>query len=98
MQAGATFPILSEQAPMLVRGDKLSESARREVLESHGHRWTVENEARARRWHWAATIDPPRIPLVTDAQWLREHAFHVVRDGSRLMANRRHAEPACLAD
>jgi hypothetical protein len=83
---------------MLVRGDKLSESARRQVLEAHGHRWTVENEERARRWHCAATIDPPHAPLVTDAEWLREHAFHVVRDGSRLMANRHHAEPACLAD
>jgi hypothetical protein len=98
MQADATFPILSEQAPMLVRGDKLSESARREVLASYGYRWTVENESRARAWCRNGGFNPPIIPVITDAEWLREHAFHVVRDGSRLMVNRRHAEPACLAD
>ena len=34
-------------------------------------------------------------PLVTDAEWLRTHAFYVTRRG-RLDLRRRHAEPACL--
>lgn len=34
--------------------------------------------------------------LITDDQWLLEHAFHFVKDGSRLMANN-HAEPAYMA-
>jgi hypothetical protein len=83
---------------MLVRGDQLSESARRQVLAVFGYRWTIENESRARAWRRDVSLDPPRIPLIPDEQWLREHAFHVVKDGSRLMRNRPHAEPACLAE
>jgi hypothetical protein len=83
---------------MLVRGDQLSESARRQVLAAFGYRSTIENESRARQWYRNASLDPPRSPLIPDEQWLREHAFHVVQDGSRLMRNRSHAEPACLAE
>ncbi len=37
------------------------------------------------------------VPAVTDAEWLTAHAFHFVKDGSRLM-ERRHAEPAFMAN
>jgi hypothetical protein len=30
----------------------------------------------------------------TDAAWLSKHAFHFVKDGSRLSRNRRYAEPS----
>jgi hypothetical protein len=84
---------------MLVRGDELSESARREVLAAYGCRWTRENHGRAIEWRRrSGVVCPHGKPRQTDAEWLREHAFHVVKDGSRLMANRRHAEPSCLAD
>jgi hypothetical protein len=84
---------------MLVRGDQLGESARRQVLAVFGYRWTVENEARAREWSKrSGAIIPSRFARITDQEWLREHAFHVVKDGSRLMRNRSHAEPACLAE
>jgi hypothetical protein len=36
-------------------------------------------------------------PLTTDAEWIAAHAFHFTRDGTRLMQNQRHAEPAYLA-
>jgi hypothetical protein len=34
--------------------------------------------------------------LTTDDRWLAEHAFHFVKDGSRLHGNKPHAEPAYL--
>jgi hypothetical protein len=34
----------------------------------------------------------------TDDEWLNTHAFHFVKDGSRLMRNRRYAEPAFMAE
>jgi hypothetical protein len=37
------------------------------------------------------------VSLQTDAEWLAAHAFHFVRDGSKLDARRRHAEPASVA-
>jgi hypothetical protein len=84
---------------MLVRGDQLSESARRQVLAAFGYRWTIENESRARQWsRQSRLICPSGFARITDQQWLRQHAFHVVQDGSRLMKNRSHAEPACLAE
>lgn len=83
---------------MLVRGDRLSDSARRQVLSAFGYRWTHENEMRARSWCRQSGFDPPKIPLISDNQWLQEHAFHVVKNGSRLMRNRPHSEPAFLVE
>lgn len=81
---------------MLVRGDRLSESARREVLAAYGYRWTVENEARAR--HWYGNKGMPRVALITDVEWLAAHAFDVVKDGSRLSRRSRGCWPASLAN
>lgn len=39
----------------------------------------------------------PVVSLTTDAQWLKEHAFHVTETG-RLDARSYHAEPAFMAD
>lgn len=80
-----------------INGSKLSPATRQEVLSAYGYRWTVENERRAREWFRAGKAEPPTAPLVTDEEWLADHAFHVTRDG-RLDARHRHAEPACLAD
>lgn len=39
----------------------------------------------------------PTVPLITDAEWLAQHAFYFTKAG-RLAANRRFCEPAYLAD
>ncbi len=36
--------------------------------------------------------------LTTDREWLAAHAFHFVKDGSRLHARRKHAEPVWRAE
>jgi hypothetical protein len=81
---------------MLVRGDKLGQNVRREVLSAFVRRWTFENAGAENVIRNRATCTDP-IPLVSDADWLADHAFHVTQDGSRLMRNRRYAEPALLA-
>ena len=83
---------------MLIKGKNLNKRQREEVLNAFGYRWTLENETRARKWHKGfnnATL--PTMPLQTDEQWLNEHAFHFVRDGSRMMLNRHTAEPHWMA-
>ena len=81
-----------------VNGSKLSDSARREVLSAFGYRWTAENEKRARQWYKTSKMEPPTAPLISDGEWLDQHAFHVVKDSTRLSARLCHAEPACMAD
>ncbi len=80
---------------MLIQGKSLTQSQRRIVLAAFVYRWTRDNEQRERAW--AGIKGKPTVALQSDEEWLREHAFHFVNDGSRLMANRRHAEPAYLA-
>lgn len=80
----------------LVRGDKLAPATRADVLRAFGYRWTTENEGRARSWYAAGKLDPPTMPLVSDAAWLAAYAFHVRKDG-KLDARRRAAVPANLA-
>lgn len=72
--------------PTLIRGDRLSSETRAEVLSAFGYRWTVENEERSLRWRvpigrTKRSWRRPQPPLLTDAEWLRAHAFHVNRDG-----------------
>lgn len=82
---------------MLIRGDELTLHQRRLVTAAFSYRWTHENVNR--KWAWSAVeAGPPRIPLQTDAQWLRDHAFHFVRDGSRLSCRHRFCEPRYLAN
>ena len=65
----------------LINGTKLTPRQRAEVLSRFPYRWTKENEGQARRLHGA---EHPTIPLIPDEQWLREHAFYFVKDGTRL--------------
>lgn len=81
---------------MLIRGDKLSSDQRRQVLAAFIYRWTSDNGQREAVWRGLRS--QPTIPLQTDQQWLAEHAFHFTKDGSRLTRNRKHAEPAFLAN
>ncbi len=79
----------------LVRGDQLTADQKRQVLNAFIYRWTKENEVRARQL-FAKHGGPPRIAPVTDAQWIKDHAFHMTKAG-HLQLNRRHAEPAFMA-
>jgi hypothetical protein len=81
----------------VIRGDKLPEHLKREVLNSFPYRWTKENEGRARYFYKYGKVDPPRSELISDEQWLREHAFHVTKAG-KLDARHAHAEPHFMAD
>jgi hypothetical protein len=82
----------------LLKGDKLNSSQRQQVLSAFGYRWTKENETRARSWYKSSGFHPPMTALQTDDQWLKEHAFHFTKDGSRLAGNRKYAEPSFMAE
>ena len=96
---------------MLIRGDRLNSRQREIVLRTFIYRWTTGNRRlrevyrcphcnlakiefdriECRQYH-------PTIRLQTDDEWLATHAFHFLKDGSRLMTNRHHAEPAFMAN
>jgi hypothetical protein len=67
---------------MLINGDKLNGAQRKQVLEAFGYRWTAENKMRDE--FWQGVRGKPTIPLTSDYQWLKEHAFHFTDDGLRL--------------
>ena len=78
---------------MLVNGKNLDSWQKQIVLAQYPYRWTTGNRDRAR--FWAGISGQPTIPLVSDSEWLAKHAFHFLKDGSRLARNRsRHAEMA----
>jgi len=83
---------------MLIRGDQLNDHQRRYVLNAYIYRWTSDNPRREEVYSNAAICQRPTMPLVTDEEWLKDHAFHFTKDGKRLMANRRHAEPTFMAN
>jgi hypothetical protein len=101
----------SSKFARLIRGDQLNDQQRQLVLNAFVHRWTRENPHRTQVYKCdkcdinepyvneesAEGHSHPTIPLQSDEQWLAEHAFHFVKDGSRLVP-RRFAEPAFLAD
>lgn len=75
----------------LTKGTQLNEATKREVLRSFVYRLTTENGYPGRNPCGA------RVPAISDAQWLSEHAFYVTKSGA-LARNRHHAEPHYLAD
>jgi len=97
----------------LVRGDRLTAALRRPVLAAFVHRWTHENAKQSyggqcpacvqqRQCGGSMTVDGKpwheyHLPLVTDAQWLRDHAFYITAKGT-LSARHKHCEPAFLAN
>ncbi len=97
----------------IIRGDKLPEYLKQEVLRAYVHRWTIGNEQRAAAYGFcphcktpggkpsetniACRQFHPTIPLQTDAEWLRAHAFHVTKNG-KLDARHHHAEPDFMAE
>ncbi len=97
----------------LVRGDRLTTAQRRQVLSAFAHRWTHENAQQTYGGRCPACVQQRQcdgnmvvngkpwheqhVPLTTDEQWLRDHAFYITTAG-RLSARHRHCEPAYLAD
>lgn len=96
----------------LVKGEKLNAEQRQNVLAAYVHRWTKENPHRLAVYGSCALCDirnpyenavtanghtHPTIPLITDAEWLTEHAFYINKDG-RLSDRPGHCEPAYMAD
>ena len=75
---------------MLINGKKLDSWQKQIVLSQYGYRWTSGNINRAR--FWAGISGAPTIPLISDQEWINRHAFHFIKDGSRLARNRHHAE------
>lgn len=80
---------------MLIKGKDLTGRQREQVLGAYIYRWTTGNSRRLQMWRG---LMQPTIPLISDDEWIRDHAFHFVLNGSRLTANHRHAELACMAD
>lgn len=68
---------------MLIKGTDLNDRQRAQVLAAFVHR------------HHAIGVG--RFYL-NDSAWLEAHSFHFLKDGSRLMSNRRHCEPAWMAE
>jgi hypothetical protein len=95
----------------LVRGDRLTPRQRVEVLAAFIYRWTRENAQRVQAWGECSKCDVrrpyvnlkssdghshPAIPLVSDNDWLGQHAFYVTEDGD-LSKRHRHCEPTAFS-
>lgn len=65
------------------------------VLNAFGYRWTTENHDRARYW---LGLRAPTMDSISDTQWLADHAFNFIKDGSRLSFRSKYAEPVYMAD
>ena len=79
---------------MLIQGQDLTPKQTEQVLCAFVYRWTTGNEARTRVYFKRVH---PKIPLISDHEWLNKHAFHFLKDGSRLMHNRQYCDPDYLA-
>jgi hypothetical protein len=80
----------------LVRGDQLPSNLRREVLSRYVYRWTSDNPQRDRAW--TGIKGAPTMPLISDEQWLRDHAFYVTDRGTLDKKRNKHANPAYLIE
>jgi hypothetical protein len=79
-----------------VRGDECSPATIAEIKGAFGYRWTFENERRVSWWApFVAQGTAPTMALVSDAEWLAEHAFRVRADG-HLDARYGYSEPASI--
>ncbi len=77
---------------MLIKGENLTEEQIKIVKNAYIHRLTTENGY--------PEINPCQatIEAISDKQWIKEHAFYFIKDGSRLSKNRSYCEPAYMAD
>ena len=80
----------------IIKGNELNHKQRAQVLSAYIYRWTSDNPRRKSVWN--NVVGKPTVPLITDNQWLTEHAFWFLNDGSRSARTHTHAEPAFMAD
>jgi hypothetical protein len=93
----------------LIRGDQLTPDMIKQVQDAFIYRWTTDNKRRGEVYHCdkcdvrnnpyvntnsAEGHQHPTIPLQTDDEWLKEHAFSFTNAGR--LQPRRHAQPAYL--
>lgn len=99
---------------MLIKGADLTPRQYEQVLNAFVYRWTTGNPHRAQVYgvcphcgvlggepsedNVACRQVHPTVPLQTDNEWVKDHAFHFVADGSRLMQRRNACVPAYVAD
>jgi hypothetical protein len=78
----------------LIKGIQLSEQQKRQVLAAFIYRWTVDNHQREAAWNHSVPDKTqwPRIPLITDYEWLTRYSFYFTPAGS-LSAKKKYAEP-----
>ncbi len=81
---------------MLIKGADLNDQQKRQVLSAYIYRWTSGNPQREAVW--AKIEGKPTMPLQTDDEFLAEHAFHFVANGSRLKVHPNHCEPVFMAE
>jgi hypothetical protein len=75
----------------LIKGENLTEKQKDEVLRAFIYRWTTGNHQRESVY---MNLSKPTMPLQSDTEWLKNHAFWFINNGSRLARNRRFAEAA----
>lgn len=86
---------------MLLKGNELNAKQRSQVLAAFVHRWTFENrrcESMRKERSRLESIGVKPALVVSDANWIANHAFHFLKDGSQLMASKTHAEPEYMAN
>lgn len=110
MPRAASKPRNTSVPALPIRGDKLPSALRERVLNAFPYRWTTGNRQRLQAYQPCPLCDirnpavaptaeghnHPTIPLISDEQWLAEHAFWF-KDG-QLDPRKRFAEPAYMAD
>ena len=78
----------------LIKGSDLTDRQTSHVLSQFMYRWTIENERRISAW--SGLSGKPTTELQTDVEWLADHAFWFLNDGSRTAFNRSYAEPVVV--
>lgn len=82
---------------MLVRGTDLNQRQRQLVFAAFVYRWTKDNPHRLLAWGRVPEADWPRVPLMTDEEWLTLHAFYFTKQGA-LDERYHHCEPAYMVE
>ena len=80
----------------LIKGNNLNTIQQQQVLNSFIYRWTTGNIQCESVWH--NITGKPTMQKQTDKEWLNNHSFWFLNNGSRLSQNKHYAEPAFLAD
>jgi hypothetical protein len=84
---------------MLIKGENLNTKQIEQVLSTFVNRWTIENKhninsAYKRRKEWIIQ----EKGLRSDKEWIEDHAFYFLKDGSRLMLNRKYCILSVMVD